>query len=149
MTNAVVADRPWVTAVEVARLVERFEDRTLPRGEWTHQAHLTVALWYACHCERGEALNRMRAGILRLNEAHGVPTTPTRGYHETITCFWMHVVSRHVASDGHTGDWAERANRFVTLCGSRDLPLRHYSRVRLMSVEARARWVEPDLQPLG
>jgi hypothetical protein len=149
MTNAAVTDRPWTTAAEVARLVERFENGTLSQDEWTHRAHLTVALWYASHYERSEALNRVRAGILRLNLAHGVPTTPTRGYHETITCFWMHVVSRHVASDGRRGDWAERANRFATLCGSRDLPLRHYSRARIMSPEARARWAEPDLEPLG
>jgi hypothetical protein len=107
-----------------------------------------VALWYATHHEPGEALDRVRAGILRLNAAHGVPTTPTRGYHETITRFWMHTVSRHVAREGRTGDWAVRANQFVTLWGSRDLPLRHYSEARLMSPEARAGWVEPDLEPL-
>jgi hypothetical protein len=27
----------------------------------------------------------VRAGILRLNTAHGTPNTDTRGYHETIT----------------------------------------------------------------
>ena len=27
----------------------------------------------------------MRAGILRLNAAHGTPNSDTRGYHETIT----------------------------------------------------------------
>jgi hypothetical protein len=29
-----------------------------------------------------------------------------------------------------------------------DAPLRHYSRERLLGVEARARFVEPDLAPL-
>ena len=46
---------------------------------------------------------------------------------------------------------AESSLAFVEACGDRlakDALLRHYSRERLMSVEARARFVEPDLAPL-
>jgi len=89
----------------------------------------------------------VRAGILRLNQAHGVPTTPTRGYHETITRFYMQVVAHHVRIEP-AGDWAYRANRLYQRLGARDLPLRHYSQARLGSVEARAGWVEPDLVPM-
>ena len=46
------------------------------------------------------------------------------------------------------GDWATRANRLIERYGERDLPLRHYSKDRLMSLTARAEWVEPDLAPL-
>ena len=34
-------------------------------------------------------MERMRAGIIHLNSFHGTPNTDTRGYHETITRFWM------------------------------------------------------------
>lgn len=142
------ADHPWATAGEVAELVARFDDGSLARGEWTHRAHLTVALWFASHHPPSEALDRMRSGILRLNAAHGVPTTPTRGYHETITRFYMHVVTHHLREHHSVDDWAERANRIVERLGARDLPLRHYSEARLKSVEARMGWVEPDLRPL-
>jgi hypothetical protein len=149
MTTAVApTDRPYATAEEVERVVAQFGDGTLPHAEWTHRAHLTVALWYASHHSPAEALDLVRAGILRLNAAHGVPTTPTRGYHETITRFYMHMVGRYVEQDGCTGDWAERANRLVARTGSRDLPLRYYSEARLKSPEARAGWVEPDVLPL-
>ena len=77
---------------EVPRLVARFEDCTLPKEEWTHRAHLTVGLWYATRLPYEAALGAMRDGILRLNQAHGVPTTPTRGYHETITRFYLLVL---------------------------------------------------------
>ena len=140
MTATAPTERPFETAEEVVRLVERFAEATLPHAEWTHRAHLTVALWYASQYPPAEALERMRAGILRLNAAHGVVTTPTRGYHETITRFYMHVVSRHVARERSAGDWAERANRFVARYGSRELPLAHYSEARLKSAEARY-WV--------
>lgn len=148
MTATAPIDRPFDTAEEVERLVARFEDGTLPHAEWTHRAHLTVSLWYATHHTAAEALERMRAGILRLNAAHGVVTTPTRGYHETITRFYMHTVSRHVAREGSAGDWAVRANRFMARYGRRDLPLAHYSEARLKSAEARFGWMEPDLMPL-
>ncbi|MEP6688952.1 MAG: hypothetical protein ABJC36_11440 [Gemmatimonadales bacterium] len=138
--------RPYATAAEVERVVAGFRDGTLPQSEWTHRAHLTVALWYATHHAPAAALDLVREGILRLNAAHGVVTTPTRGYHETITRFYMRVVGHHVRQEASpAGDWAERANRFVARYGSRELPLRHYSEARLKSVEARAGWVEPDV----
>lgn len=145
---AMPTDRPWASAGEVADLVARFDDGSLPHAEWTHRAHLTVALWHAAHHPPAEALDRMRSGILRLNAAHGVPTTPTRGYHETITRFYMHVVTHYLREHGAAGDWAERANRLVQRLGARDLPLRHYSEARLKSAQARAGWVEPDLRAL-
>jgi hypothetical protein len=139
---------PYEAAAEVERVVAGFMNGTLPHAEWTHRAHLTVALWYATHHEAAEALDLVRAGILRLNAAHGVPTTPTRGYHETITRFYMHVVGRFVEQQGGEGDWAVRANRVVEHCGARELPLRYYSEARLKSAQARAGWVEPDLLSL-
>jgi len=142
------AERPYATAAEVERVVAGFRDGTLPQSEWTHRAHLTVALWYATHHPPAEALDLVRAGILRLNAAHGVVTTPTRGYHETITRFYMRVVRHYLDQEGAAGDWAERSNRFIARYGSRELPLRHYSEARLKSPEARAEWVEPDVLPL-
>jgi len=142
-------DRPYASPAEVVRLVERFEGATLPHAEWTHRAHLTVALWYATHHAPGEALDRMRVGLVRLNAAHGIPITPTRGYHETITRFYMHAVGKFVALEtSPTEPWDDRANRLFERLGARDLTRRYYSESRLMSGEARAAWVEPDLQPL-
>ena len=142
------ADRPWAAAQEVTDLVTRFADGTLPASEWTHRAHLTVALWHATHHAPAEALRLVREGILRLNRAHGVPTTATRGYHETITRFYMHVVTHHLRVEPAGEDWADHANRLYQRLGARDLPLHHYSKARLKSAEARAGWVEPDLRPM-
>jgi hypothetical protein len=143
-----ISERPYEAAAEVERVVAGFMDGTLPHAEWTHRAHLTVALWYASHHDAAEALDLVRTGILRLNAAHGVPNTPTRGYHETITRFYMRVVRHFAEQEESEGDWAERANRLLTRYGHRELPLRHYSEARLKSAEARAGWVEPDLRPL-
>jgi hypothetical protein len=135
----------------VVRLVARFEDGTLPKAEWTHQAHLTVALWYASRLPFEEALVVVREGIRKINAAHGVATTPTGGYHETITRFYMKVICGYVSEEaGAAGsDWAARVNRLLERYGARDLPLRHYTKDLLMSADARFGWVEPDLRPIA
>ena len=106
---------PFDEAAEVLSLVARFEDATLRQAEWTHAAHLTMALWYASRLPYDAALEAMRDGILRLNQAHGVVTTPARGYHETITRFYMQVICGYVASEENRveSDWAERVNRLL------------------------------------
>lgn len=138
----------YTSAVEIELLVARFLDCSLPCAQWTHRAHLTVGLWHARQYPPDEALARVRAGIQRYNAACGTPNTEARGYHETLTCFYMHLIGRYLAEVVDRSDWTAVTNHLVDRYGSRDLPLRFYSRERLMSSEARARWVPPDLRPL-
>jgi hypothetical protein len=136
-------------AGEIFSLVRRFDDCTLPRAEWTHAAHLTVALWYLLEFDWPEATARVRRGIRRYNAAHGVRTTPTGGYHETLTLFWMRAVRAYLEDGRNEGRaLVSLANELVATADSQ-LPLRHYTRARLFSPEARAAWVEPDLKPLA
>jgi hypothetical protein len=150
MTSTAVELPGFGHAGEVLRLVERFEDGTLPKPEWTHTAHLAVGLWYASRLPHGDALNVVRRGIHALNEAHGVVTTPAGGYHETITRVYMRVISAYIANEEGDvpGDWSVRVNRLLARHGARDLPLRYYTRERLMSADARFGWLEPDVAPL-
>jgi hypothetical protein len=128
--------------------VRAFEDTTLPRVEWTHRAHLTVALWYLTHYSGREATARIRTGIKRYNASKGILTTPTGGYHETLTMFWICMISHFLLFADAGGSLVELTNAMLAECAVKDLPLRYYSRERLMSPHARASWVEPDLQPL-
>ncbi len=90
----------------------------------------------------------MRRGIRRYNAAHGVQTTPTGGYHETLTLFWLRAVRTFLEDGRNEGrSLVSLANELVTTADS-GLPLRHYTRARLFSTEARASWVEPDLKPV-
>jgi hypothetical protein len=138
----------YESADAVLRLVAAFEKRTLPKAEWTHAAHLTMGFWYTAHLDPEDALDRVRAGILRLNETHGVVTTPTSGYHETITRAYMRLIGAHLAENPDGGEWHERVNRVLERLGGRDLLLSYYTKDRLMSPAARARWVEPDVRGL-
>jgi hypothetical protein len=75
---------------EIDRLLRAFEACTLPRSQWNHAAHLTVALWYLVRYSPSEAIQRIRSGIQRYNAAAGIVTTNNSGYHETLTLFWIH-----------------------------------------------------------
>jgi hypothetical protein len=133
---------------EFSHLAAAFERGTLPQAEWTHRAHLLMGLWYAARLPPAAALDAMRAGILRLNAAHGVVTTPSGGYHETITRAYMRLIERFVVEDDGTDGWSARAGRLLRQHGAKDHLLLYYTRDRLMSPDARFAWVEPDLRPL-
>jgi hypothetical protein len=136
------------STVEILELVRRFEDCTLPREEWTHAAHLTVALWHLLQYDWPEATARVRRGIRRYNAAQGILTTPTGGYHETLTLFWLRAVRAFLEEGRNEARPLVRlANELIASAG-RSLPLEHYTRELLFSPEARASWVEPDLKPL-
>ena len=134
---------------EIRALVRAFEDTSLPRAEWTHRAHLTVAFWYLTQHSGREATARIRAGIKRYNASKGILTTPTGGYHETLTMFWICMISHFLLFADAGNSLVEMANAMLARCAIKDLPLRYYSRERLMSPRARASWVEPDLRPLA
>ncbi|HEX8073313.1 MAG TPA: hypothetical protein VF546_25435 [Pyrinomonadaceae bacterium] len=136
------------TADEVARLVSEFEACTLPGARWTHEAHLTVGLWYLARHDAATATELIRAGIKRYNAARGVEQTETGGYHETITLFYVRVISRYLRGARAGASLAELVAGLMPACGDRALPFEYYSRERLFSWAARTSWVEPDLKPL-
>src|SRR5689334_16033716 len=149
MTTATLETSTFRTTEEILSLVRRFEDCTLPREEWTHAAHLTVALWHLLEFDWPEAVARVRRGIKRYNAAHGIVTTPTGGYHETLTLFWLRTVRAFLEAERNEARALVRLANALTASADRGLPLAHYTRALLFSPEARAGWVEPDLKPLG
>ena len=120
-----------------------FHGATLPAAQWTHAAHLRIAWLHLARHEIDEAHLRMRVGIIRLNAAHGLVETAERGYHETLTRVWLVLVAaaRRRAAGPSTHLLAQPGL-------DRDAPLAYYSRARLFSVAARARFVPPDLAEL-
>ncbi len=122
-----------------AELWSIFHSCEMPEKEWNHRAHLRIAWMMLSRYSIEEAHILMRVGIIRLNAAQGLVETKERGYHETLTRFWLEAVAAvHRAGDTRT---------LVTEAGnalSKDAPLRVYSKERINSVEARARYLAPD-----
>lgn len=123
-----------------------FGTSKLPAGDWTHRAHLRVAWMFLKRHPLNEAHILMRVGIIRLNAFHGLVETASRGYHETLTRLWLSLVASLMSATE-----VESSDAFVDRCISslgKDAIFRYYSRDLVMSVWARAVFVEPDLLPL-
>ncbi|HAT15437.1 MAG TPA: hypothetical protein DCS91_19335 [Microcoleaceae bacterium UBA11344] len=141
---------------EIDSLIHAFQECSLPRSQWTHEAHLTVALWYLFYDKEQAAINALRNGIKRYNSAQGIETTKDGGYHETLTLFWVRIIRRYLAQESRNRSMVSLANGLIAKyadslrdsSASRTLPFRYYTRDRLMSWEARINWVEPDLRAI-
>ena len=148
MPVANVETEYYAAAGEIESLVRGFEKCTLPWSSWTHAAHLTVALWYLLHHEWAEAVRLMREGIKSYNAASGVATTRERGYHETLTIFWMRYVCAFLETNYNEGRATLKLANSLIAHADKNAPLEFYSRELLFSWEARIDCVEPDLKPL-
>lgn len=134
---------PFGAEVDILSVVQGFKDRTLPKEQWTHEAHLVTAIWYHVNHSPLEAICYLRSGIIAYNVATGGTNTHSDGYHETLTLFWCRTISQFVA-DRRDLSLLEMCRAFLASEKSgRDYPLKFYSRERLFSLEARATWVEP------
>lgn len=134
-----------MTDPEIESFIRAFEDGSLSRSEWTHGRHLVMALWYLRRHGRDEATRLIRDGIQRYNQAQGNLT----GYHETITKAWIAVIERLLIMRDRTIPDSVLAEELLNECGDKDYLLRFYTKKRLLSDEARSRWVDPDLARIG
>ena len=134
---------------ETERIAQGLIDRTLPKAEWTHHAHLRAGLWHVMQHGAVPALELLRARIRAYNESVGTANTDSSGYHETITRFYVIVIDRFLSTADRSLDMDALADRLIAAHGDRRLPLHHYSESRLFSPVARRSWVEPDLRPIS
>jgi hypothetical protein len=133
---------------ETERIARALIDRTLPKGEWTHEAHLRAGLWHVSEHGPFVALDLLRQRISQYNESVGTANTDTSGYHETITRFYVVVIDRFLAAADRAADLDLLARELIAEYGDRRLILHHYSEKRLFSSVARRAWIEPDLRPI-
>ncbi|HEV7232862.1 MAG TPA: hypothetical protein VGN36_01355 [Sphingorhabdus sp.] len=118
--------------------------RTLPREEWTHEAHLAACTWICRDRPDIMAERDMPEIISRYNEAVGGVNDDTQGYHETITQVYIAGVRAHLAEIGDVSLCTAVNALLLGPRGQRDLPFRFYSKEYLFSVPARRGFVEPD-----
>lgn len=133
---------------EIASIAHGLIHRTLPRERWTHAAHFAAALWFLCHYSFEDALRFIRDSIRSYNEASGVANTETSGYHETITEASLRAAA-HFRYIGRDAPLHAVCNELLASpFGKSDWILRHWTKERLFTPDARKRWVDPDLSAL-
>ena len=120
--------------------------RTLPKAEWTHEAHLAACLWLLTERPDIDVERELPDIISAYNEAVGGVNNATQGYHHTITLTYIAAIRDFLSCSPADRSLAGSVNALLDAPeGKRDWPLRLYSRARLFSPEARLGYVRPDL----
>ena len=129
----------------IRRVGEGLLARTLPREEWTHEAHLAACLWLLRERSDIRVEQQLPDIIRSYNESVGGVNDDNQGYHETLTQFYIATVKAHNAEQAEL-DLLSSVNLLLrSKRGTRDWPLRFYSKDMLFSVRARRELVPPDL----
>lgn len=133
----------------VIRAGEGLLARSLPRIDWTHEAHLAATTYLLCRRPDID-LDRQLPGIIRsYNQSVGGVNDDGQGYHETITRVFLHGVRLFLAQADENEPLHQLVNALLlSPMGQRGWPLRFYSSGRLFSVEARRMFAPPDLVAL-
>jgi hypothetical protein len=137
--------RHFLSDDSVAHVGEGLLFRTLPRDEWTHEAHLAATTWLVLKHPEIDLDSDLRGIISRYNESAGTPNSDTEGYHDTITRAFLRGIRLFLNEADMSRPIHVLVNELLmTPMGRRDWPLRFWSKDLLLSVEARRNWVAPD-----
>ena len=138
--------RHFLSEDAVAHVGEGLLARSLPREEWTHEAHLAATTYLVLKHPEIDLDVELPRIISRYNESVGGRNTDTEGYHDTITRSYLRGIRLFLEEADVNRPIDELVNELLmSPMGRRDWPLRFWSKDWLMSVEARRGWVEPDL----
>lgn len=124
---------------EIERLVHDFESLKLPYKNWTHRAHLAVAVYYVRTLPFNDALMQIRSRINAYNVACGDPN----GYNETVTVMFLRKIACESTRKHRDESMHDELARLELCCGV-DWLYKYYSRELIWSPEAKKHWVNPD-----
>jgi hypothetical protein len=127
--------------------IQQFESCNFPFDQWHHRAHVKLAYLYLVRHGFEAAAVKLRNGIRAYNAAHGVPDLPTRGYHETMTQFWLWIIRMTVQQYGALAT-ADEFFEFHPQLSEKKSHRLFYSPGLFMSPEAKCGFVKPDLTEL-
>ena len=125
-----------MTDSEILTVVRKLEQCEFAPSEFHHRDHLAVCVAYLYAGDLETAMDRMRSSLLRFTAHHNV-----KGYHETITRFWMRLVERSLDRSLCLGDAVRQIQEEL---GDKGIIYSYYSKERLHSPEAKLSWMEPD-----
>ena len=110
-------------------------------GAFDHRAHIQLAYIYLAEHDTNTALTLMRNALRAFIEHNKIPVAK---YHETLTQAWILAVRHFMAISPDSDSSAAFIARNPKMLDSK-IMLTHYSTEVLFSPEARARFVEPNL----
>lgn len=122
----------------------RFEAGAVVPAEFDHRAHVRLAYIHLADRGMEDAYGRMRGGLVAFLGKNGIDASK---YHDTLTRAWIMAVRHFMDRTGSASSADDFIERNPQLLDSK-IMLTHYSAERLFSGEARAAFVDPDLEPM-
>jgi hypothetical protein len=129
-------------------LVQQFISCTLPKEQWTHEAHLITCVWHLQHYTQLETICLLRSRIIAYNLSVGGQNTTSGGYHETLTQFYIKVIDKFLTENENVlHSFNDNCKMLLhSKLADREYTLMYYSKELLFSLTCRATWVEPNLK---
>lgn len=126
-------------------LIESFEAGVLPLDQWHHATHLAICTWYILN--DNFPLTRLRHGIRHYVECQDGVNGKASGYHESLTQFWLRVVTAYVQALPKMST-LQYARAVVHQFGRQKNLWREYYAADgldlIASEDARVRWIPPS-----
>ena len=104
---------------EIEAVVLGFEQCTTAKDGFSHRSHLTVAVYYLRNSTPDQAFQKMREGLLRFLDHHGVGRAK---YKEGLTHSWITVVQTIIAQMDPHLSLPEVTNAVIARLGDSRLP---------------------------
>jgi hypothetical protein len=121
-----------------------FEACRLSPSDFDHRAHIRLAYVYLVGKDDETAQELVRSALTAFLRHHGLDLSK---YHETMTKAWLLAV-RHFMENSPACESAQAFIEHTPTLLDAGIMMTHYSAGLLFSDEARAAFVEPDLDPI-
>lgn len=122
----------------------QIESCELPASDFNHRAHLRLAYIYLAEVHPDQSSELMRETLNRFLIHNGVD--PSK-YHETITKAWILAVHHFMNKSGNSNSADDFIDKNPEML-DKNIMMTHYSAEVLFSDQARAEFVQPDLDPI-
>lgn len=122
----------------------QMESCDYPAADFNHRAHLRLAYVYLTENNVEKSLRKMRDTLNRFLFHNGVD--PSK-FHETLTKAWILAVHHFMSRTGNSASADEFIDKNPEMLDTK-IMLTHYSAEVLFSDEARAVFVQPNLDPI-
>ena len=110
---------PYQSEEQIKDVVRAFETCETGKDDFKHRDHLVVAIWYLQTMDKQAALDRMRTGLLRFLEFHGVGTGV---YSEAVTVFWIERIAKRMCELGPEVSLVDKCNQIIEAADFRGKP---------------------------
>ena len=110
----------YQTEQEIEAVVSGFESCTSSKEEFTHLSHLTVGTYYLCNSTPEESFAKMRTGLLRFLNHHGV--NPAK-YSDRVTRAWIEQIRQICELTNQESSLVEMVNKVIADLGTARIPI--------------------------